>query len=220
MIGRVSEPIETRVTLLLQRVEDGAEGAQDELLAALYDELHRMAAAQVRKLPPGRTLQATALVHEAYLRILGGPAHDNGEHDGRPDWRSRRHFFFVAARAMHDILVEDARRKATSKRGGGWQRADLSRIELAFETPADDMLALADALAKLEAEDPERAQLVHLRFFAGLGESEAAEVLGVSLRTVQRRWRFVRAWLHRELGGDAPASGEGAADGEGDDGKA
>ena len=204
----------------LRDIRRGREGAAADLFAHVYDELRAPARAVLRGHKPGQTLEPTALVHEAYLRILGGPAHDNGEHDGRPDWRSRRHFFFVAARAMHDILVEDARRKATSKRGGGWQRADLSRIELAFETPADDMLALADALAKLEAEDPERAQLVHLRFFAGLGESEAAEVLGVSLRTVQRRWRFVRAWLHRELGGDAPASGEGAADGEGDDGKA
>ncbi len=174
------------VTLLLQAVGKGDANASDELLRAVYQELRQLAGARLRDLPPGQTLQPTALVNEAYLRLLGK------EH---PDWEGRRHFFFAAARAMHDVLVEGARKKAALKHGGAWKRSGEELLADVFEAPPDELLALDEALGILESQSPDLANLVRLRFFAGLTEAEAAEVLAVSERTVQRQWRLARAKL-------------------------
>jgi len=184
------------VTRLLQAMERGDVGASDELLRTVYDELKRLSRSHVRRTPVGETLQPTALVNEAYLRLVGQEV---------SDWSSRRQFFFVAGRAMHDILVEEARRKASRKRGGDWKRADAEQLEIAFEAPAEDMLALDDALQRLEADDPRKAEVVRLRFFAGLTEEETAKVLGVAARTVRREWRYIRARLFRELESEGPS---------------
>jgi RNA polymerase sigma factor (TIGR02999 family) len=186
----MSAAAESQITRLLLAVGLGEDNAEEELLTVLYDELRVMAAGHMKDGPPGQTLQPTALVNEAYLRLLGGE---------RVSWENRRHFFFVAARAMHDILVEQARRKCAKKRGGDWKRVDPESLRLAIEAPADDMLALSEALEQLEREKPEMAQLVHLRFFAGLTEKETAAVLEVTERTVQRRWRLVRLQLFKKL---------------------
>jgi RNA polymerase sigma factor (TIGR02999 family) len=149
--------------------------------------------------PPGHTLQPTALVHEAYLRLIGK--------DGA-EWEGRAHFFGAAARAMRDILVESARRKAALKRGGARKRVDVEPEALAVEGPrADDLLALDEALRKLEDEDPRKGRIVDLRFFAGLEMAEIAELLGVSEATVKRDWRYIRARLHKELSSGATAGG-------------
>ena len=152
------------------------------------------------KVPPGQTLQATALVHEAYLRLVG---------DDDPGWNSRGHFFGAAARAMRDILVEQARRKASLKRGGDRRReGDAADLAIAIDAPASDLLALDELLERLEEQDPRKAQVVMLRFFAGLTNPQIAEILGVSLPTVERDWRFARSWLQRELGAtDEPGDG-------------
>ena len=143
------------------------------------------------RLPPGETLQPTALVHEAYLRLIG-----------KTDLRleGRRHFFFAAARAMRDILVERARAKAGPKRGGGRLRVELTEGTAEAEPPPEDLLALHEALSELEKEDPLKAQIVNLRYFAGMSAEEAAQVLGMSERTLHRHWRFIKAWLRRRLG--------------------
>ena len=178
------------VTELLQAIGRGQAGADDTLLRRIYEELREIAGRQMAKTPAGQTLHPTALVHEAYVRLLGG---------GDPGWENRRHFFFTAARAMHDVLVEAARRKASMKHGGAMKRWDVDELVLAIEAPADDMLALDEALQRLEREDPRKHELVQLRFFAGLTAKEAAEVLDVSLRTVERDWRYIRGRLHKEL---------------------
>ncbi|MCB9915967.1 MAG: sigma-70 family RNA polymerase sigma factor [Planctomycetes bacterium] len=181
---------EPSVTLLLRALERGEAGAGEELMRTVFGELRALARARLRKLPAGQTLQPTALVHEAYLRLV--------EKDGQ-SFEGRKHFLFAAARAMHDVLVEEARRKASQKRGGAWRRAGPEALTVAVEAPAEDLLALEDALAKLEARHPEQARLVHLRFYVGLSGAEIAEVLGVSERTVQREWRLARAKLFAEL---------------------
>ena len=180
------------MTLMLQAASRGDEKAAEELLPAVYDELRRLAESWMAREPPGRTLQATALVHEAYLRLLGGED---------PGWESRRHFFFAVSRAMRQILVEQARRKASLKRGGGRRRVAADDRVLAIEEPVEDMLALDDALDRLEREDPSKIQIVHLRFFAGLTAQETARIMGVSLSTVEREWRYIRARLYKELTG-------------------
>lgn len=184
-------PSPEKITRILNRAAAGDPAAGTEILPLVYDELRKLAAARLAKIPPGQTLQATALVHEAYLRIAD-------RQDG--EWSGRAHFFFAAARAMRDILVEDARRKASLKRGGDRKRLELHESGLAIQPPDDDVLAVDEAVKKLEREDPEQAQLVMLRYFSGLTTEETADVLGVSTATVERRWRFVRAWLRRELG--------------------
>lgn len=194
----MSESDPSEVTQLLRAMGEGDTAASDELLRTVYGELRRVARSQMRGAASGETLQPTALVNEAYLRLVGRQP---------TEWKSRRHFFFVAARAMHDILVEEARRKASRRRGGDWRRADAENLQVAIEAPAEDMLALAEALERLEAEDERKAQVVRLRFFAGLSEEETADVLGVHARTVRREWRFAKARLFRELG----ASAEGEA---------
>jgi RNA polymerase sigma factor (TIGR02999 family) len=183
-------PSDHPVTQLLQAAAGGEGRASAELLPLVYDELRRLADSQLRKAPPGHTLQPTALVHEAYLRLVGS---------ADPGWQGRGHFFFAAARAMHDILVEHARRKLSLKRGGGRKRMDPSQVTLAVEVPPDEMLALSESLQRLEKREPRKHQIVLLRFFAGMTNEEAAEMLGVTTRTVERDWRFARAWLHREL---------------------
>jgi RNA polymerase sigma factor (TIGR02999 family) len=171
-----------------------------ELLPVVYAELRRLAAALAGRLPPGQTLQPTALVHEAYLRLVG---------DRDPGWNGRRHFFGAAARAMRDILVEQARRKGARKHGGGGHRVDLTEGLAIIEPPADDVLAVDEAIQKLQAEKPHLAEIAMLRYFAGLSTDETAAVLGVSASTLAREWRFARAWLVRHLGDASVRMGGG-----------
>jgi RNA polymerase sigma factor (TIGR02999 family) len=178
------------VTLLLERIAGGESAARAEVVPLLYDELRRLARARMAHLAPGQTLQPTALVHEAFLRLEGHPSRD---------WQSRRNFFFAASRAMHDILVESARRKGSLKRGGALQRINLEGIDPPIEAPTTDMLQLESALARLAAEDPDGHEIVMLRYFAGLTMEEVAATVGVSLSTVERRWRFLRSWLGARL---------------------
>ena len=179
------------ITRVLSAIEHGDPRASEELLPLVYRELRRLAQQRIAREKPGQTLQATALVHEAYLRLV------EGEEAQR--WNSRGHFFAAAAEAMRRILVENARRKRTEKHGGLLERQDLDDIDIAAPAPSHDLLALDEALAKLEAEEPVKAQLVKLRYFAGLAEDEAASVLGISRTTAQRYWRYAKAWLITEL---------------------
>src|SRR5689334_13172588 len=179
------------VTRILSALEQGDADAADRLLPLVYEELRGLAARKLAREQPGQTLQATALVHEAYLRLV------EGEEAQR--WNSRGHFFAAAAEAMRRILVENARRKRTEKQGGRLERQDLNDIDIAAPAPSQDLLALDEALAKLEAEEPLKAQLVKLRYFAGLAEDEAASVLGISRTSAQRYWRYAKAWLITEL---------------------
>jgi RNA polymerase sigma factor (TIGR02999 family) len=165
-----------------------------ELLPVVYAELRRLAGALSGRLPPGQTLQPTALVHEAYMRLVGNQD---------PGWNGRRHFFGSAARAMRDILVDQARRKGAHKHGGGARRVDLTEGIAIIEPPADDLLAVDEAIQKLQAEKPHLAEIAMLRFYAGLSVDETAAVLDISASTLAREWRFARAWLARQLG-DAP----------------
>jgi len=178
-------------THLLDAAAAGDPTAAAELLPLVYDELRKLAAARMAAEAPGQTLQPTALVHEAYLRLV----------PGSPAFANRAHFFAAAAEAMRRILVDAARRKGRDKHGGGRHRVDLDDAAPAAPDPRHDVVALDAALTKLAAEDPQAARLVELRHFAGLTISEAAEALGVSPRTADRLWSFARAWLHRELAG-------------------
>ncbi len=180
------------MTALLALAQEGDGTAAARLLPLVYDELRQLARARMARLPPGDTLQPTALVHEAYLRLIG-----------KTDLRleGRRHFFFAAARAMRDILVERARAKAGPKRGGGRPRVQLTEGAAVVEPPPEELLALHEALSELEKEDPSKAQIVNLRYFAGMSAEEAAQVLGLSERTLHRQWRFIKAWLRRRLRG-------------------
>jgi RNA polymerase sigma factor (TIGR02999 family) len=165
------------------------------LLPLVYGELRRLAARRLAGEPSGQTLQPTALVHEAYLRLVGSR--------GDAGWDGRGHFFAAAAEAMRRILVENARRKGRKKHGGDCARVDLEDADLACRMPPEELLALDEAMTRLEAEDPLKARLVRLRFFAGLSLEESARVLGVSPVTAKRYWRYARAWLHREVSGAA-----------------
>ncbi|MEQ8766807.1 MAG: sigma-70 family RNA polymerase sigma factor [Planctomycetota bacterium] len=169
----------------------GDKQAAEDLIPLVYDELRSLARARLAALPPGQTLGPTALVHEAYLRIVGR---------GDPGWDHRGHFFGAAARAMRDILVDQARRKGAKKRGG--DRARVDPVEPFIQQPVDDLLAVHEALERLEREDPRKSRLIDLRYFAGFSNEETADILGVSTRTVEREWRYVRAWLKCELEGD------------------
>ena len=179
------------VTQILCQIEAGDRCAADQLLPLIYDELRRLAAIKLSQERPGQTLQATALLHEAYLRLV-----DNGP---AAQWDSRAHFYAAAAEAMRRILVENARRKKRLRHGGGQQRLDLEQADLAIEGPAEDILALEEALEQFEREEPDKARLVKLRYFAGLGEQQAAETLGISRATAARWWAFSRAWLYDRL---------------------
>jgi RNA polymerase sigma factor (TIGR02999 family) len=185
------------ITRILSGVERGDPQAAEQLLPLVYDELRKLAAHRLAHQTPGQTLQPTALVHEAYLRLVGDPKGG--------DWSGRGHFFAAAAEAMRRILVESARRKGRLKRGGGLARLDLDAAgQAAAPEVREDLLALDEALTKLAAADPQAARLVELRYFGGLPVAEAARSLGVSPRTADRLWAFARAWLLREVGGDAP----------------
>jgi RNA polymerase sigma factor (TIGR02999 family) len=178
------------VTRILERVQQGDPKAAEDLLPVVYEELRKLAAAKMAQHPAGQTLQATALVHEAYLRLTGGV---------RDQWEDRTHFFRAAAEAMRCILIENARRKSRWKRGGKLERVELEGLELAADTPPDTLLVVHEALERLAAEDASKAELVKLRFFVGLTHAEAAKVLGLSEPTVKRYWDFARAWLLREI---------------------
>lgn len=180
----------TELTVILQRLEQGDPHAANELLPLVYEELRRLAAQKMARESPGQTLQATALVHEAWLR-LGG--------DEQPEWQNRAHFFAAAAEAMRRILIDNARRKQTLRHGGGEQRVNLAALELAVNLDDEQLLALSEALERLAAHDPRKAELVKLRFFAGLTIEQAAQVLGVSGPTAKRDWTYARAWLFREM---------------------
>jgi RNA polymerase sigma factor (TIGR02999 family) len=182
----------TDVTQVLRAIEQGDPQAANQLLPLVYEELRRLAKRKLAQEKPGQTLQSTALVHEAYLRLVGSA--------GDQQWEGRGHFFAAAAEAMRRILVESARRKRRLKHGGGRQRVDLDQVEAASSLPDVDLLALDEGLTRLTAEDPLKARLVQLRFFVGLGNAEAAEALGISEATAKRYWRYARAWLHREVG--------------------
>ncbi len=178
------------VTRILNAIERGDMKATDELLPIVYEELRLLAAQKLARETPGQTLQATALVHEAYLRLLG---------DEAPTWTSRGHFFAAAAEAMRRILVENARRKKRLKHGGDQQRIDLEGAEPAVDGPCDDLIALDEALEKLAQRDKVKAELVKLRFFAGLTNEQAAAALGISHNTADRYWAYARSWLHVEI---------------------
>ncbi len=178
----------TDVTRILSAIEQGDPQAAAQLLPLVYDELRKLAAQRLAQEKPGQTLQATALVHEAYLRLVGG--------EQTQDWDGRRHFFAAAAEAMRRILIDRARHKQTRKAGGGRRRLDLDDIEPAPEEgDGDRLLALDEALRQLEAEDPRKAELVKLRFFAGLSAEQAAAALGVSTSTAEKDWAYARSWL-------------------------
>ncbi len=179
------------VTRILSQIEQGDPQAAERLLPLVYDELRKLAAVKLAQEKPGQTLQATALVHEAYLKLVDGQLSQH--------WNSRGHFFGAAAEAMRRILVDAARRKGSQKEGGGWQRQTLEGLEIA--NPADDekLLTLDAALTRLETKDASKARLVKLRFFAGLTIDQAAAALGISTATAERHWTYARAWLQREM---------------------
>ena len=180
----------TELTVILQRLEQGDPHAANELLPLVYEELRKLAAQKMARESPGQTLQATALVHEAWLR-LGG--------DDQPTWDNRGHFFAAAAEAMRRILIDNARRKNSLRHGGAVERVNLDGLDLAASMDDEQLLALNEALEHLAEHDAEKAQVVKLRFFAGLTNKEAAQALGVSEPTVKRHWAYARAWLFREM---------------------
>ena len=185
-------PAMSEVTRILSALEQGDALAAEQLLPLVYDELRQLAAQKLAQEKPGQTLQATALVHEAYLRLVG-----TGE---EPHWQNHRHFFAAAAEAMRRILIDSARRKQTPKHGGDRQRQDLDTVGLVAPEPNLDLLTLDTALHRLAEHDPLKAKLVELRYFAGLTGDQAAAVLGLSPSSADRQWVFTRAWLRRELG--------------------
>lgn len=178
----------SEVSQMLEAIGRGDGHAAEQLLPLVYQDLRRLAANMLAREPPGQTLEATALVHEAYARLVGPEEQQN--------WKHRGHYFAAAAEAMRRILVEKARRKQRIKHGGELQRIELDDERLVCEVPSDQMIALDEALQRFGEEEPEKAQLVKLRFFAGLSLEEAAETLGISRATASRHWTYARAWLH------------------------
>ena len=183
----------SEVTHILQAIEQGDGGATEQLLPLVYDELRKLAAAKLGRESPGQTLQATALVHEAYLRLV--------DVDRVPSWKSRAHFLAAAAEAMRRILVENARRKQRIRHGGQYRRVELDELPVCVENPVEDVVAISEVLDRLAQVDERSAEFVKLRYFVGLSVDEAAEVLGISARTAHREWAYARAWLYRELNG-------------------
>jgi RNA polymerase sigma factor (TIGR02999 family) len=181
----------TDVTQILSAIEQGDPSAAEQLLPLVYDELRKLAAKKMAQEAPGQTLQATALVHEAYVRLVDV---EKAQH-----WDSRRHFFAAAAEAMRRVLVENARRKGRQKRGGHFNRVELQEADLVVNAPSDELLAVDEALQELADESPEKAELVKLRFFAGLTLEEAAESLGISRTTAYRQWAYARAWVYERI---------------------
>ena len=186
----MSVPGDSQVSAVLQAAQTGDRQAAADLLPLVYEELHKLARVRLARQPPGQTLQPTALVNEVYLRIAG---------ESNVTWEGRQHFFFAAARAMRDILVEQARRKAGPKRGGGRRRQELDEACAVLTPPSDDVLAIHEALEELEARDSLKAQIVLLRYFTGLTMDETAAVLGLPERTLGRHWRYIRAWFLKRL---------------------
>ena len=183
----------TDVTQLLSQIESGDSAAADELLPLVYDELRKLAAVRLANEKPGQTLEATALVHEAYLRLVDV---DKAQH-----WDSRGHFFAAAAESMRRILVDNALRKKTLKRGGDRNRENLSDVAPAIVPPEDDLIALNEALEHLAEIEPQTAQLVKLRYFAGLTNKQSAELLGISPRKADSLWAYAKVWLHERITG-------------------
>jgi RNA polymerase sigma factor (TIGR02999 family) len=179
------------VTLILSAIEEGDPSAAEQLLPLVYNELRKLAAQKLGQEKPGQTLEATALVHEVYIRLIG---EGQGER-----WDGRGHFFAAAAEAMRRILIEKARRKRRQKHGGAVPRADINLDHIVSPVPEEDLLSLDEAMTRFAEADPIRAKLVRLRFYAGLSNEEAAKVLGISGITAKRYWRYARAWLHREV---------------------
>jgi RNA polymerase sigma factor (TIGR02999 family) len=190
----------SEVTRILSAIDQGDRSAAEQLLPLVYDELRQLAAQKLAHETPGQTLQATALVHEAYLRLAPGAEASAAR------WDSRGHFFAAAAEAMRRILIDRARDRGRQKRGGGWRQLRLDQIDLSLQEPPDDLLALDEALEELAREDPSCAELVKLRFYAGLTLEEAADALGIARRTADRYWAFARSWLYDALrqGDDEP----------------
>ncbi len=192
------------ITLMLEAVSAGDRQASEQLLPLVYEELRRLAGARMAQESAGHTLQPTALVHEAWLRLVGNSAQS---------WQSRAHFFGAAAEAMRRILIERARRKSRLKRGSGQALLDIADLDVMAAMPDDKVLLVDEALAQLQAEDPEKARIVSLKFFAGLTNEQIAELLNVNERTVRRQWNFARAWLfdritnQRDGTDSAPVSG-------------
>jgi RNA polymerase sigma factor (TIGR02999 family) len=182
----------SEVTRILSAIDHGDPHAAEQLLPLVYEELRQLAAQKLAQEKPGQTLQATALVHEAYVRLVGAGAQQH--------WDNRRHFFAVAAEAIRRILIDNARRKRSRKHGGGRQRRDVDADSLVAPEPNLDLLALDAALKRLGEHDPLKAKLVELRYFAGLTGDQAAAVLGISASSADRQWVYTRAWLRRELG--------------------
>ena len=185
------------ITTILSAIDSGDPHASEQLLPLVYDELRKLAAQRLAQENPGQTLQPTALVHEAYLRLVGAEKGQN--------WDSRGHFFAAAAEAMRRILIDHARTKQSQRRGGGRQRLDLEHVDLAVPEAGLDVLALHEVLERFEQQDPVKARLVKLRYFAGLSIPQAAEALGISSNTADRYWAYARAWMHAELKKDEPA---------------
>jgi len=194
LISQMSSSSKDELSKILNGMALGGGQRAEELLPLVYEELRSLARARIAIERPGQTLQATSLVHEAYLRLVG---------DEDPGWSGRGHFFGAAARAMRRILVESARRKAGLKRGGDMERVDLVDEELPIEPPHQNVLAVEEALQRLEASDERKGRIVELRYFTGLTNEETARVLDLSVGTIEREWRFIKTWLQTELG-EAP----------------
>lgn len=187
----MSQP-EDNLRNILKASRGGDRQAGAELLPLVYDELRRLARSRIAHLPPGNTLQPTALVHEAYMRLVG---------EADPGWDGRGHFFAAAAESMRQILVDQARRKKRLKRGGDRKRMDIEEFDVPLASPVEDILAMDEAIERLKVDDPRKALIVSLRFFAGLTRDETAAVMGLSVPTIDREWRYIVARLFRELGG-------------------
>ena len=190
------------VTRFLKQIGEGDPHAAEQLLPLVYEELRKLAAARLANESPGHTLQATALVHEAYLRLVG-PGLDSTNANGQ-SWDHRGHFFAAAAEAMRRILVEAARHKQSQKAGGNWERLELAQVEPAAKRSRVDILALHEALDKLQQQDPRKAQLVKLRYFAGLTNAQAAAALDISTSTADNDWAYAKNWLRVEISKDLP----------------
>ena len=188
----------TGVTQILSRIESGDPYAAEQLLPLVYDELRKLAAARLSHENPGQTLQATALVHEAYLRLVGNQRQAVGSADDAR-WNGRGHFFAAAAEAMRRILIESARRKSSAKHGGEFQRVDLDEAQLVVSDRRLDLIALDEALDRLATHDTRKAELVKLRFFAGLSSAQAASALGISESTADADWAYAKAWLRLQM---------------------
>jgi RNA polymerase sigma factor (TIGR02999 family) len=184
-------PDEPSVSEILQSLSAGDPEAVDRLFPVVYDQLRRLAESYLQKERPGHTLRATALVHEAYLKLVG---------QDQVEWKNRAHFMAVSAQAMRRVLIDHARRLGADKRGGGARKVPLDEVPtLSTQAPSMDLLALDESLSRLQADQPEKAAVVEMRFFGGLTDEEVAEVLGVSVRTVIRHWKYAQAWLYRDL---------------------